>query len=283
MSRLLKFLDVLSPMMAAALMVSGTLFVGALDLVTGVEIRVYPLYFLPLSVGAWTLGRRGAWVGSLIATATWYASNRVAGMTYSSPSIWGLNLAAQALAFVTVSSLIARMRSMFQREAELARTDLLTGMHNRRAFCDLLEQFSSLARRHQRPLTLAYIDLDNFKCANDQFGHAHGDELLRTVAQTIHAGLRSSDFAARLGGDEFVVCLPDTGEAAARAVLERLCASIEAALHAPPCGVSASIGAVAWSTPPATSQEIMRGADDLMYEVKRAGKNSVRVVLREPD
>jgi diguanylate cyclase (GGDEF)-like protein len=278
----LKLLDKLSPIMAFALMVVGIVLIGLLDLATGVELRVYPLYFLPLSAGAWSLGPAGAWAGSLIAAATWYESNRLAGMTYSDWTIWYLNLAAQTLAFVTVSLLIARMRTMFAREADLARTDPLTGMHNSRAFADRLEHVAALERRHERPLTVAFVDLDNFKCVNDRLGHARGDDVLRTVAQTIRAELRESDFAARIGGDEFVVCLPETGEDAARTVLERLRASLEAALHAPPCRVSASIGAVTWSKPTAKPDDMMRGADELMYEVKRSGKNSVRVVLRNP-
>ena len=268
--------------MAFALMVAGILSIGLLDLATGIELRVYPLYFLPLSAGAWSLGRRGAWTGSLIAAATWYGSNRLAGMTYSSPMIWSFNLAAQTAAFVTVSLLIARMRTMLDREAELARTDALTGMHNRRAFSDRLEQIAALGRRYKRPLTLAYIDLDNFKCINDRLGHARGDELLCTVAHTIRTGLRESDFAARIGGDEFVICLPETDQDAARVVLERLHASLQAAIKMSPCLVSASIGAVVWSTPTAGPDDMLRGADELMYEVKRAGKNSVRVVVSKP-
>jgi diguanylate cyclase (GGDEF)-like protein len=216
-----------------------------------------------------------------MATATWYESNRLAGMIYSTPWIWGLNLAAQAAAFIIVSLLIARMHSIMLREAKYARTDPLTGMNNRRAFFDSLESILALLRRGHRPLVLAYIDLDNFKCVNDKFGHARGDEMLCTVAKTIRGVLRGSDFAARIGGDEFVVCLPETSEDDARTVLERLRRSIHAAIIQPQCDVSASIGAVAWLIPPATVAEAMQGADSVAYQVKQSGKNGVVVLAGE--
>jgi len=282
MSWLLRWLGRLSPVMGAVVMVGGIVFVGMLDLATGVEVRVYPLYFLPLSVGAWTMGRRGAWAGSVLAAVAWYASNRLAGLHYTNQVIWLCNLAAQTFAFLTVSLLISRMRHVLDFEETSARTDPLTGLDNRRAFFERLEQIASLARRHEHPVTIAYLDLDNFKSVNDLLGHRRGDDLLRTVAQTLRSALRMSDRAARVGGDEFVVCLPETGEAGARVVLNRVFESLTAAIHAPGCSVSVSIGAVAWSKPPATVENMMLAADELMYDVKRAGKNSYRLVSREP-
>jgi diguanylate cyclase (GGDEF)-like protein len=267
----------------AVVMVGGIVLVGMLDLMTGVEVRVYPLYFLPLSVGAWTMGRRGAWAGSVLAAVAWYVSNRLAGLNYGSPWVWLWNLAAQSLAFLTVSLLIARMRQLFDFEGTSARTDALTGLDNRRAFFERVEEVTALARRHEHPVTIAYLDLDNFKNVNDLLGHRRGDDLLRTVAQALRTALRKSDGAARVGGDEFVVCLPETGEAGARVVLNRVFELLTAAIHAPGCSVSVSIGAVAWSRPPATVEAMLLAADELMYDVKRAGKNGVRIISREPD
>jgi len=269
--------------MGAFVTVTGIVFVGILDLVTGVEVRVYPLYFLPLSVGAWTVGRRGAWAGSALAALAWYVSNRLAGLSYMNQVTWLWNLAAQTFAFLTVSLLIARMRHLLDFEEASARTDALTGLDNRRAFYERLEQVTALARRHEHPVTIAYLDLDNFKSVNDLLGHRRGDDLLRTAAQALRAALRGSDGAARVGGDEFVICLPETGEAGARVVLNRVFVSLSSAIHAPPCSVSVSIGAVAWSKPPATVEAMILAADELMYDVKRTGKNAVRVISREPD
>ena len=282
-SWLLRWIGRPSPATGTLVMVGGIVFVGMLDLATGVEVRVYPLYFLPLSVGAWTMGRRGAWTGSVLAAVAWYVSNRLAGLSYTNQVTWLWNLAAQTFAFSTVSLLIARMRHLLDFEEASARTDALTGLDNRRAFYERLEQVTALARRHAHPITIAYLDLDNFKSVNDLLGHRRGDDLLRTVAQTLRTALRMSDRAARVGGDEFVVCLPETGEAGARVVLNRVFESLTAAIHAPGCSVSVSIGAVAWSKPPATVENMMLAADELMYDVKRAGKNGVRIIAREPD
>ena len=283
MSWLLRRIGRLSPAMGAFVTVTGIVFVGILDLVTGVEVRMYPLYFLPLSVGAWTMGRRGAWAGSVLAAVAWYVSNRLAGLNYTNQVIWAWNLAAQTFAFLTVSLLIARMRYLLDFEGTSARTDALTGLDNRRAFYERLEQVTALARRHAHPVTIAYLDLDNFKSVNDLLGHRRGDDLLRAVAQALRAALRRSDRAARVGGDEFVVCLPETGEAGARVVLDRVFESMRSAIHAPPCSVSVSIGAVAWSKPPSTVEGMILAADELMYDVKRTGKNAVRVISIEPD
>lgn len=267
------------PILVAALMIVGISIVAYIDWATGVELRVYPLYFIPLSLGAWFVGRRAAVLGSILAVAMWYLANRTAGMVYSEVYVWYVNLAAQGAAFLSVSLLIARMHELLKHEQALARTDMLTGLYNSRAFYEQTEPVLALCRRHARPATLAYLDIDNFKCVNDLLGHDRGDEALRVVGRVIRAELRAVDMAARIGGDEFVVCLPETDESQAAVLLERIRAVLEVALDSDPrCPVSASIGAVTWSPVPATLSEMMRSADAVMYEVKRTGKNSVRIM-----
>lgn len=271
----------LTPSEAAWMMFAGIALFGIVDFVTGVEVRIYPLYFVPLSIGAWALGRRAAWIGSLFASAAWYESNVLAGLHYSSPVIWVVNFVAQAAAFLTVSLLIAQMRQMLEREKRLSRTDSLTGLANSRAFSEAVGNIAPILRRQRRPLAIAYLDLDNFKCVNDRLGHARGDDVLRAVAAAIGRTLRRSDVAARIGGDEFVVCLPDADAAAANVVLERLRLAVLADVDVPPCQVSASIGAVAWTVPPEDVAAMLQGADELMYEVKRSGKDRVHVIARD--
>jgi len=272
-----------TPRIAGPVVIVAIGLVGVLDYATGVELRVYPLYFLPLSVAAWALGRRGAVLSSLLAASTWWAANLAAGMAFSEPRILYVNIFAQSLGFLTVSLLIGRVRELLDHERLLARVDGLTGLSNSRAFHEASQLLASLSRRHDRPIAIAFIDLDNFKCVNDRLGHARGDEVLRRVGACLRDQLRSSDVAARLGGDEFGICMPETTGAQAEIVLERIRAALTRVLDVKPCVVSASIGAVAWGRAPARLDEMITAADGVMYEVKRGGKDRVQVTLVVPE
>src|SRR5690606_6153542 len=101
-----------------------------------------------------------------------------------------------------------------------ASRDALTGVYNRHQLHSRLEQEFEIAQRHGRPLSIAFIDLDDFKRVNDSHGHLVGDEVLRNFALALQGALRASDVIARYGGEEFLVILPNTTSAAAQAVLQ---------------------------------------------------------------
>ena len=129
-------------------------------------------------------------------------------------------------------------------------------------------------------MTLAYIDLDNFKAVNDTLGHHGGDDVLRRTAAVIRQCIRASDVAARLGGDEFVVLLPETGQEVSGGVLERLRSQLAKAFDEAACPVTASVGAVSFAEPPREVDELVRQADAAMYAAKAAGKNRVQQTWR---
>jgi diguanylate cyclase (GGDEF)-like protein len=268
----------LSKALAATCVIVGFLFVGFVDFLSGVEIRTYPLYFLPLSFAAWRLGRSGAFLGVVTATTVWVVSNWAAGLQYSAVHIWVVNTLSQTLAFGTVAALLAWSRNLLDREQELSRTDGLTGLANKRAFHSSVELAIAACKRNGRPLTLAYIDLDNFKCVNDRYGHSRGDALLKDVASILKSTLRVTDSVARVGGDEFVVCLPETSQSQATPLLDRLRAELAVVLPADECAISGSIGAFCWDVPLDSVDAMISAADQTMYEVKKGGKNRVSVV-----
>jgi diguanylate cyclase (GGDEF)-like protein len=268
----------LRPGLAATLAVVGFLLVGMADYSSGVEVRAYPLYFLPLSVAAWHFGRIGACVAAVTATAIWILSNWAAGLQYSSGHVWIINSLSQALAFGTIAALLSWARTLLDREQALSRSDSLTGLENARAFRASLELAVASCRRKQRPLTLAYIDLDNFKSVNDRYGHSRGDALLRDVASVLQNGIRATDSAARIGGDEFVVCLPESHEPQAQSVLERLREALAEITQTDECTISASIGAFCWEVPPEDVDTMISSADQLMYKVKKSGKNRLEII-----
>jgi diguanylate cyclase (GGDEF)-like protein len=254
----------------------GVAVIGLVDYVTGTEIRVFPLYYLPISAAAWWTGRPVALGTATFSAVAWLASNILAGQ-HAAPWVDGINFFMQLGSFALVGVLIASLRSAHARERARSQTDPLTGLLNGRGFFEQVPRILALAHRHRQPLTVAYLDLDNFKQVNDSLGHAAGDEVLRSVAQTLRAGLRRGDFAARLGGDEFVLLLPQTDEAGARRVLERLHRHLQQQVRTSCEVAGASMGAVVFAWPPEDLDEVIKRADAVMYVVKTSGRGRVLI------
>ena len=143
--------------------------------------------------------------------------------------------------------------------------DPLTGLANRRSILTALTGMVSGARRHQRPLTAAMIDIDHFKIVNDTRGHAEGDRVLAAVAHAMRNHLRAEDQLGRLGGEEFLALLPDADARAAKAAAEKLRASVDAV------GVTVSIGWAAWDGE--SADELLGRADDALYTAKERGRD----------
>lgn len=246
------------------------------DYLTGSEVRVYPFYFLPVTLAALTLGRGMAISAACLCAAGWVASNVAGGMHYSKAWIWGWNASMQLCAFLLVAVLVSRIQDALERERAAARKDALTGLYNRRGFQELCLPVLARARRVSSPIALAFVDLDRFKEVNDHFGHEAGDRVLKRAAQTLQECLRGSDILARVGGDEFVVLLPDVTAPQAGEVLERLRATLEEDMRSEGCEVTASFGVVGCGT---SSADLIHRADVLMYDVKHGGRNRVQVLL----
>ncbi len=164
---------------------------------------------------------------------------------------------------------------------ELARTDPLTSLKNRRAFLESLASQLEISIRHARPLSVLILDIDHFKPYNDEFGHLAGDEVLRQVADILEQVARRSDVVARIGGEEFGIILPETDARGATVLAERFRAAIEAARW-PRRAITASLGAMTadFGQPvprpraPALS-DLLEEADRALYRSKAAGRNRV--------
>jgi two-component system cell cycle response regulator len=161
----------------------------------------------------------------------------------------------------------------------LASIDELTGLHNRRSFKEFFALALSAARRHDEPLSLISIDLDNFKAVNDTFGHSVGDQLLKEFAALVRDMVRAEDFAVRWGGDEFIILLPHTTGEAAYALAERLQEAFETnSTWLCPLVVTISIG-VARLKEGEQGEALICRTDDALYCAKYEGRN--RVVMAE--
>ncbi|MDP1932279.1 MAG: GGDEF domain-containing protein [Gammaproteobacteria bacterium] len=259
--------------------VVGLACIAAIDYVTGIEIRVFPLYFLPLILAAWFLNRITTIAYAVSASLIWALVMYYSGREYSTGYVWFINIITQSVAFLLVSLLVSTLHGMIENERRLSRIDLLTGLSNRRDFFEKSAHLVEICRRNNRPVTLGYIDLDNFKKANDTLGHEHGDELLQAVAQTFRDQLRTSDLCARMGGDEFVVLLPETDVENALPILERIREVLASNDEFSRSGVTASIGAITYLMVPSIVDDMIAKADEMMYRAKGHNKNSVHIEI----
>jgi diguanylate cyclase (GGDEF)-like protein len=128
---------------------------------------------------------------------------------------------------------------------------------------------------------VGYLDLDDFKKVNDTLGHAAGDDVLLLVADTLRQNTRSVDFVARLGGDEFAVILPGTDHEGAAQLFARIRTALQDAARRRRVPVGFSVGIVTYRAPPASVQDMVTTADDLMYQAKRDGKRLIRTRIVE--
>jgi diguanylate cyclase (GGDEF)-like protein len=263
----------------AAACVAGIVVAGLIDYASGVDARVYPLYYIPIAVGTLWVSLLLGLILAGLSTAFWALAMHLSDAGWG-PGLFVFNTAMQTLSFVAIALLVASVARRLQVERGLSRSDALTALANRRAFFELAEVLLAGARRAGRPSTVVYLDLDSFKELNDQRGHREGDLALRTIGDVLRRSTRASDVAARLGGDEFALFLADTGAEAARQVLDRLVESLGAAMRARRWPITASIGALAFIEAPATIDEAVQAADALMYQAKQAGKNRIRLESR---
>lgn len=163
-----------------------------------------------------------------------------------------------------VKQLQDELRERAAQLETLSRTDYLTGLHNRRHAQQHLDSVLAAARRHQFPLAVLLLDIDNFKSVNDRRGHAAGDEVLCEVARVLRGTVRAEDVLARWGGEEFLVIAGHTDDRAAEKLAERLRREVSEA-----CEVTLSIGG-------ATSGgdgDLVGAADRNLYAAKAAGRN----------
>ena len=157
---------------------------------------------------------------------------------------------------------------------ELAYSDELTRLYNRRFLGRQLSALVRSATRHDRTLSIVLVDIDRFKSINDEHGHARGDAVLARVAARLMHVLREEDYAGRWGGEEFLVLLPDVDETGAEATAERLRTSVGGRAVAG-LTVTISAGCATWQ-PGETPDDILRRADAALYAAKRGGRDQVQ-------
>jgi two-component system, cell cycle response regulator len=174
-----------------------------------------------------------------------------------------------------------RIINLERRIMELANTDPLTGLLNRRAFMERVEQEMSRAQREKQPFSLVMADIDHFKSVNDTHGHQIGDLVLQRFADQLTASTRPYDLLGRYGGEEFVVCLAGVDGLQAASIAERMCRQVEAMEIMLPddsrsIRITASFGTASYSIESESNIDLLiKRADDALYLAKNKGRNCV--------
>ena len=198
---------------------------------------------------------------------------------FLSKPVQPLELQIRIAAMLRIKTLTDQLDAANRRLAEIADTDGLTQIANRRRFDQLYAIEHERADRYHRPLSIAIADIDLFKKINDTHGHAIGDLALKAVSAALAETIRSSDYLARIGGEEFGVIAPEVGPAGALTLGERLRKRVEGLVVPTDAGelqVTISVGVVAWDgSAKIDAPALLKLADDGLYQAKQNGRNRV--------
>lgn len=249
--------------------------IGRLDFDTSFDTSVAILYLLPVGFLAWLLGRWWGLGAAVASAGISLLSDVLVSRSFTSPVVPYWNAGVLLVMFTVVALTLAALRSSLRRERTASRLDFVTGVSNWRAFAEAGDTELARMRRFGRPLTVVYMDCDDFKRVNDTRGHTEGDQILRLIAECLLDTTREVDTVARLGGDEFVVLLPETGPEAAEAALDRMRGALRRAMAARGWEETVSFGAATFLKPPGTLDELVLKADRLLYEAKSRGRGEV--------
>jgi diguanylate cyclase (GGDEF)-like protein len=244
--------------------------IGLCDYWAGADVGLSIFYLIPISIATWFAGIRGGLIVSGLSALIWFGAKWAVVDTFDLVKpLWDAGI---RLAFFSV---IVFQQNALKREQVRSRRDTLTGAGNRRYFQENARRELDRSKRYNRPFTVVYMDLDNFKKVNDTNGHDTGDTLLQIVTTILKKNVRSTDTIARLGGDEYALLLPETGADEAKRAMQKIHAKLLIAMQRKNWPVTFSIGVVTFETSPDSVESMIKVVDELMYSAKRNGKNQV--------
>lgn len=251
------------------------LFIGIIDSFLDASISTSLFYFVPVWLVSYQASRTPGLIVSTLAASIWLGSEILTGQSSISMYVVVWNYVTRVLIFSGFCLLIHShwvQKNYFQN---LANVDELTGSLNRRGFLSKLSTEISRSGRFNRPFSIAFIDIDNFKSVNDTLGHKEGDRLLKRIVEEIKNNIRTLDSVGRLGGDEFAILFIETDEKEIKVAFDKCLTELNATIRNEKWCISFSVGIVTYYNSKKTIEDVLSKADEMMYQVKRSGKNSV--------
>jgi len=242
---------------------------GFVDYLTG-PFSFLIFYLIPVALITWFGDGRLGVVGAVLCSITWFLDEAASAKT---PFIPYWDLAVSFSFLVLAVSALSLLKAAFTQVKEFALYDYLTKAANTRFFAEIVQKETDRAKRHKTPLSLVYLDIDNFKRVNDTRGHQEGDRVLQAVVEACKRSIRKVDIPARIGGDEFAILLPETDAAGSKIAVERIRENIRAVAEEHTWPVTASIGVITCGNAFPPFDELLQQADKLMYVSKNGGKN----------
>jgi diguanylate cyclase (GGDEF)-like protein len=257
------------------------LMIGYIDFIQGYRFSFSIFYLLPVAYITWYHSKISGIVFSFLGAIVWFYADYFARPFVPDILLISWNSFLRLGFFLIVTFLLAELKQSLNREKTIARHDYLTNAWNRMAFFELAEIEIARAKRYLKPLTIVYIDLDNFKLVNDKQGHEEGDRVLKSVSVKVLEQIRKSDIFSRIGGDEFTLLLPETDSNEAEGLIERIKNELMKLVNENQWPITFSIGIVSFISTPNSVEEMINVADTLMYSVKNSSKNRTVVQVIE--
>ncbi|PJH76176.1 MAG: hypothetical protein CO064_02640, partial [Anaerolineae bacterium CG_4_9_14_0_8_um_filter_58_9] len=241
-------------------------------------------YLAPILLAAWYIDRTAGVVLSFTCAIIWFVTSAITLPSRGIPMwvlIWD---AAILLGFFLVSAvLLANLQRSLGRERKLARTDYLTGILNSRAFHEQANIEIARAKRSQKPFTIAYFDLVNFKEIYNRFGQAEAEKVLRFIGRELSRFLRVTDVIGRMGGEEFIILFSETDQQNAYSVIARLYSLLTAEIHKKKWPIMISMGVLTCNETAIELDKVLNEIDKMMYGAKRSGKSQITYRVMEKE
>jgi diguanylate cyclase (GGDEF)-like protein len=265
---------------ALLIVLAGGLLDMTADRLAGEDISFNLFFLIPVGLVVWFIG---IWPGIFISAFSAFVCYMadISFMIYDHESmilpLW--NSISGFIFFICLALLLHALRRELLTHKQLAMEDFLTKATNSRAFYNYAKIEIARIKRYDKPLTIVYMDIDNFKHINDTYGHTVGDGLLVAFVNAVRRNIRATDAVSRLGGDEFALLLPEMAASSAEPFMTHLRAAVDGEMKDKGFNITYSTGVLTCTKSPASVIEMIKLVDQAMFEVKRNGKNSVKYII----